>query len=102
MARNRGTASTGHLFSEETVQAVWDKGRIIKGFDPNEWRRDCYGKAIQRSRYSDRSIDFGWEIDHIVPVTDGGNDALGNLQPLQWEMNRDKGDQHPWQAPLIR
>lgn len=34
----------------------------------------------------------GWEIDHIRPVVAGGNDDLSNLQPLQWENNRKKGD----------
>ncbi len=37
----------------------------------------------------------GWEIDHIKPVAKGGGDELSNLQPLQWQNNRKKGDDFP-------
>jgi len=38
---------------------------------------------------------MGWEIDHIVPVSRNGTDNLSNLQPLQWQNNRLKGDKFP-------
>jgi 5-methylcytosine-specific restriction endonuclease McrA len=39
---------------------------------------------------------MGWQIDHKHPIDDGGSDSLANLQPLQSEENREKGDQYPW------
>jgi 5-methylcytosine-specific restriction endonuclease McrA len=49
---------------------------------------------MQRSKYG-QTTQFGWEIDHTRPVSKGGTDDLANLQPLQWENNRHKGDDYP-------
>ena len=40
----------------------------------------------RQSADGDRSFDFGWEIDHIVPLADGGPDDLSNLTPY-WRAN---------------
>ncbi len=60
---------------------------IIKGNDPNEWRKDQCGAWIGRRFYGDRNSQYGWEIDHIISVDSGGTDSLSNLRPLQWVNN---------------
>ena len=79
-------------FSEEKIQKVWEKGEIVSGNDPERWRRDECKAWIGRKEHGDRNSDYGWEIDHIVPESEGGTDDLYNLRPLQWENNVATGD----------
>ena len=78
----------GESFSEDNVQAVWERGHPIQGNDSNVWRQDDCGAWIRRSDYGNRNSGFGWEIDHIDP-TRGNN--LSNLRPLHWKNNVAKG-----------
>lgn len=78
--------------SEAVKQAVWAKGVVIPGYDPGMWRYDICGAVIRYGDHGDRSSEHGWEIDHIVPLSQGGSDHITNLQPLHWENNAAKGD----------
>ncbi len=79
-------------FDKETIQAVWEKGTKVPGYDPNVRRKDQCTAWIKRDSYGDRGSEYGWEIDHITPVSRGGTDALSNLRPLQWENNASRQD----------
>jgi hypothetical protein len=83
---------------EQTKLRVWAKGRPIEGYDQNQWRRDMCGHAMNYAQHGEEG-DYGWEIDHIRPVTAGGKDTIDNLQPLWWKHNRMKGDTYPWSCP---
>lgn len=86
---------------EETKRAVWNKGREIPDYDPDVWRWDICGKPIKYAHHGNTNSEHGWEIDHIHPTALSGDTTLDNLQPLQWENNRSKGDNHPssWSCP---
>jgi hypothetical protein len=96
MTRRHNTTKDGYGWSEQTKRAVWNKGSIIPGFDSSIWRRDKCGATMKYSDHGNRNSDYGWEIDHINPVSNGGGDELSNLQPLHWKNNADKADKLYW------
>jgi hypothetical protein len=99
--RNKDT--TGNDFSANQIQAAWEKGIPITGYDRNMYRHDSCGSIIKRDMFGmiNTPLNMGWEIDHIKPKNRGGGDEPDNLQPLQWENNRGKGDNYPkWECSV--
>ena len=99
MARKPNTDKDGKSFSEQTIQGVWEKGREIPAFSSKVWRWDKCGLIMKRKEQGNRQSDYGWEVDHINPVANGGGDVLSNLQPLNWKNNLSKGDKLNWTCP---
>jgi hypothetical protein len=66
--RRESSSRTGTAFDPRTLQAVWEKGFIVAGVDGRSFEKTPNGK--------------GWEIDHILAVSQGGSDDIWNLQLL--------------------
>ena len=86
-------------FTEKLIQMVWDKG-LCTGADSTICRKDAAGAWILREQYG-KEGDYGWSIDHIVPISKGGKDDTINLRPMQWENNKFKADDYPNYNSLI-
>lgn len=70
-------------YPEGTINAVWEKGRKVPGYNYEVFRKDQCGAWIKRESYRDRNSSYGWEIDHLLQ----DYDILANLRPLQWQNN---------------
>lgn len=82
------------MITPEIIEQVWDKARVMDGFDKAMYRKDACGALIMRDKYG-KINPFGWEIDHILPESMGGDDQIDNLRALHYMNNRSKRDDYP-------
>ncbi len=91
-------------FPQDELDLIWKKAhKVSDDYDYNGYRKDDAGAWIKRSMHGDRESEtnFGWEVDHIVPKSDGGSDDMSNLRPLQWMNNLSKSDNYPNWKPSV-
>lgn len=75
------------MFDKETILKVWNNARPYGHLDPAQYRIDECGALMRFRDRGNRNSNYGWEIDHIVPVSKGGTNELSNLRALQWDNN---------------
>lgn len=91
------------IVSEALKQRVWEKGRVIDGFNPDMYRKDACGAWIIKDKYGAIDNLYGWQIDHIYPASrlslQGVSESeiwdIRNLRPLQCQNNISKSDDYP-------
>jgi len=70
---------------------VWEKGKKVRGKDPDLYRKDDEGNLMYKHSYG-KSTEMGWEIDHSKAQKDGGTNHLNNLRPLNTSLNRGRNN----------
>ncbi len=78
-------------FSDNDLALIWSKGNVESGYNADRFRKDDYGRWMERGEYGNRQHKWGWEVDHIRRDRHGGSNQLSNLRPLNWESNVNRG-----------
>ena len=76
------------------VLHVWEKASSVAGYDPDIWLKDFAGAWIRKDSCG-LHTKYGWEVDHLQPLSKGGTNELANLAPLHWQNNQTKGADYP-------
>ena len=78
----------------QEAKDVW-----IMTFGNKQEAHDYAGRKVKKNAYNNRSSQFGWNVDHIRPVSEGGKDILCNKVACHILTNDEKGDDFPhWEA----
>lgn len=94
--------------TEELKKQVWTHGQVVKGYAPDEVRKDACGAFMIYNDYGKQSL-YGWQIDHICPASilrelgysEDVIDDVQNLRPMQWQNNESKSDDYPSYTSVI-
>lgn len=78
----------GKPFHKDTIDRIWNKGKIVPEYDPSIWRWDRYKTLIRYSDYKKPYSKYGWVIGYLKPKLTNGLDEHDNLQPVHWKNQR--------------
>jgi 5-methylcytosine-specific restriction endonuclease McrA len=76
---------------ERRKLAAWTKAQAIPGYDASKYRKDRFDTWIAFDQYGKTTM-YGWEIDHIKPLSLGGILAQHNELATHWHHNRAKSN----------
>ena len=62
------------VFTNDEIFEVWRKATEITDVDSAIFRQDYAGAWIRYADYGNRNSQYGWEIDHLKPLSQGGED----------------------------
>jgi hypothetical protein len=77
--------------SERRKLAAWNKAHPVVGYEPVKYRKDRFGAWIAYDEHGKVTM-YGWEIDHVWPLSQGGLLASQNEVATHWKHNRAKSD----------
>jgi hypothetical protein len=90
--------------SKETLKEIaWKQARIVQGHDPSVERWDACGAWIHYEDFENRESDFGWEIDHVIPIATLRLRKVprklwnheSNIRAMHWKNNQSKANAYP-------
>lgn len=76
--------------NKETAIRLW-----VQQFGKGQKAIDFSGREIAKAAYNDRNSKYGWNVDHILPLSRGGKTADHNLICCHILTNDEKADRFP-------
>ncbi|MBD5550166.1 MAG: HNH endonuclease [Lachnospiraceae bacterium] len=76
--------------NKETANRLW-----VQQFGKKQKAMDFSGREIAKAAYNDRNSNYGWNVDHILPLSRGGKTADHNLICCHILTNDEKADKFP-------
>ncbi len=76
--------------NKETASRFW-----VQQFGKKQKAIDFAGREIAKAAYNDRGSNYGWNVDHILPLSRGGKTADYNLICCHILTNDEKADKFP-------
>ena len=76
--------------NKETAIRLW-----VQQFGKRQKAIDFAGREIAKAAYNDRNSNYGWNVDHILPLSRGGKTADHNLICCHILTNDEKADRFP-------
>ncbi len=76
--------------NKETAIRLW-----VQQFGKRQKAIDFSGREIAKAAYNDRNSNYGWNVDHILPLSRGGKTADHNLICCHILTNDEKADRFP-------
>lgn len=76
--------------NKETANRLW-----VQQFGKKQKVIDFAGREIAKAAYNDRNSNYGWNVDHILPLSRGGKTADHNLICCHILTNDEKADKFP-------
>ncbi|MDR1469359.1 MAG: HNH endonuclease [Spirochaetaceae bacterium] len=63
------------MLDHENAMKLWNQvyGKAMEA-------RDCKGRLMYKAAYGQQGSEFGWDVHHKIPQSEGGTDAFDNLQ----------------------
>lgn len=76
--------------NHETAMSLWKKR-----YGKETRVKDFAGREIDKGAYGNRNSEYGWNLDHILPQSQGGKDTESNLICCHIKTNDEKADKYP-------
>lgn len=78
------------IINRENAMYLW-----TKTLGDSHKAKDFSGRLMEKGAYGDRNSKYGWNIDHILPKSQGGSDSEYNLICSHIKTNSEKADSFP-------